>query len=114
MKSSDSRTNSKYKSPYGCRTNSHCEKKTSGEAYDREGSGNAKNSLPHPNTEKVTQHNISAFWPAEQAGFFGVFQADEGKRKASAERESRTTEAWFAPGKRKKKKKKKNVACSAG
>ena len=24
MKSSDSRTNSKYKSPYGCRTNSHC------------------------------------------------------------------------------------------
>ena len=23
MKSSDSRTNSKYKSPYGCRTNSH-------------------------------------------------------------------------------------------
>ena len=27
MKSSDSRTNSKYKSPYGCRTNSHCEKK---------------------------------------------------------------------------------------
>ena len=25
MKSSDSRTNSKYKSPYGCRTNSHCE-----------------------------------------------------------------------------------------
>ena len=26
MKSSDSRTNSKYKSPYGCRTNSHCVK----------------------------------------------------------------------------------------
>ena len=26
MKSSDSRTNSKYKSPYGCPTNSHCEK----------------------------------------------------------------------------------------
>ena len=25
MKSSDSRTNSKYKSPYGCRTNSHCD-----------------------------------------------------------------------------------------
>ena len=24
MKSSESRTNSKYKSPYGCRTNSHC------------------------------------------------------------------------------------------
>ena len=24
MKSADSRTNSKYKSPYGCRTNSHC------------------------------------------------------------------------------------------
>ena len=24
MKSSDSRTNSKYKSPYGCRTNSQC------------------------------------------------------------------------------------------
>ena len=27
MKSSDSRTNSKYKSPYECRTNSHCVKK---------------------------------------------------------------------------------------
>ena len=25
MKCTDSRTNSKYKSPHGCRTNSHCE-----------------------------------------------------------------------------------------
>ena len=29
MKSSDSRMNSKYKSPYGCRTNSHCVKNIS-------------------------------------------------------------------------------------